>query len=204
MVGQWTFERHLPPQARTVPRRLRAAPALHRRPARHGPIQRAPAMPTLAHVPHPFQFVGMGSKLRASRPTYTANLGTLIAANIPVRAECRKCGQFEDVDLVELAAKVGADLDLWNRHPTCRMAEGCDGRVTFMFRGRGMFENMRDLRLVTCCSPTFVGLNACSRKRSNLLLGQLPLRSPYDLHVHNSTRPRQGRVVRLFRVYEVQ
>lgn len=79
------------------------------------------------------------------RPDYTANLGSLIAAGIPVRADCRGgCGKWKDVDLVALAAKVGPELDLWNRHPRCNMTEGCQGRVTFTFFGRGMFENMRD------------------------------------------------------------
>ena len=61
-----------------------------------------------------FHTFEMGNQRRASHPDYTAN-GTLIAEDLPVRAVCRKCGAFKQVDLAAMAAKIGADLDLWNR-----------------------------------------------------------------------------------------
>jgi hypothetical protein len=84
-------------------------------------------------------------KNRPRRPTWTANLAALIAENIPVRATCRNgCGKFKQVDLKALAAKVGPEFDLWDRHPRCTITEGCQGRITFTFYGRGWYENMRD------------------------------------------------------------
>lgn len=78
------------------------------------------------------------------RPSYAANLGTLIAADIPVRAICQSCSKYRDVDLVGLARVKGSDYDLWGRRTRCRITAGCDGWNRFYFYGRGRYEIMRD------------------------------------------------------------
>ena len=88
----------------------------------------------------------------------TSNLGNLFAADIPVRACCRKCGQFKDVKVVALAAAVGADLGLWNRHASCRITEGCDDRVTFTFMAGGV-RKYAGLRARHCRRPPLVRPN---------------------------------------------
>ena len=78
------------------------------------------------------------------RPSYTANLASLIEAGAHVQASCEKCHEWKDVDLVELAAVKGADYDLWGRRTRCRITIGCDGWNRFYCDGRGRFSPMRD------------------------------------------------------------
>jgi hypothetical protein len=80
------------------------------------------------------------------RPAYTANLGTLIAADIPIRAMCDRCDGYRDVALRELAAVKGADYDLWGRRTRCRITAGCAGWNHFYFYGRGRYETMSGRR----------------------------------------------------------
>lgn len=78
------------------------------------------------------------------RPSWTANLGVMIAGNVPVRAMCDSCDGYRDVDLVELAAIKGDGYDLWGRRTRCRITPGCGGWNRFYFYGRGRYETMRN------------------------------------------------------------
>jgi len=81
---------------------------------------------------------------RASlRPSWTANVSTMIAEGITARAFCDRCGQWAEVDLERIAAAKGPEFDLWNRSTRCR-AEGCTGRVRFQHSGRGVMRPMWD------------------------------------------------------------
>jgi hypothetical protein len=83
-------------------------------------------------------------KRTSLRPSWTADLAALIASETPVRASCHACEGWRDVDLEALAAVKGAHYDLWGKTTRCRITEGCNGKVRFMFYGRGRFEPMRD------------------------------------------------------------
>ncbi len=78
------------------------------------------------------------------RPSWTKNLGTLIAEGHIVRAWCDTCKGYRDVDLVKLAEIKGLDYDLWGRRTRCRLTPGCNGWNSFMHGGRGPLKNMRD------------------------------------------------------------
>lgn len=60
-----------------------------------------------------------------------ASLRGMIGAGTRVRAICGKCRTCLEVDLAPLAASLGLDSSLVDRHPPCRVT-GCEGRVTFI------------------------------------------------------------------------
>ena len=78
------------------------------------------------------------------RPTWTKNLGAMIAEGITVRGSCDTCGQWRDVDLPRLASIKGEDFDLWNRRTRCQLTPDCKGRVRFLHSGRGPMAGMWD------------------------------------------------------------
>lgn len=84
------------------------------------------------------------AKNAQTRPSWTANLGTMIDEGITVRASCSRCNQWKDVDLVKLAEIKGRDYDLWNRRSVCRFTKGCAGPVKFRHSGRGPMQAMWD------------------------------------------------------------
>ena len=86
---------------------------------------------------------GMG-KRTPIRPAYTANLATMIAADVPCRAICDTCKGWRDLDLVALAEKIGADATLWGKRTRCRLTAGCAGVNRFYYGGSGRFSPMRD------------------------------------------------------------
>jgi len=58
-------------------------------------------------------------------------LGGMIDAGQLVKAHCNRCGKWREIDLVELAARVGRDYSLIDRRCRCRITEGCDGWNSF-------------------------------------------------------------------------
>lgn len=79
---------------------------------------------------------------RSQRPDYTKTVGALIAEGAAVRANCKTCGQFRDIDLQAIADRRGLDFDLWDKYTPCRLTPGCPGRNHFSYYGGGMFKNM--------------------------------------------------------------
>lgn len=84
------------------------------------------------------------AKNPAQRPACTANVGTLIDAGTVVRVMCESCGQWHDLDLPAVAARLGRDFDLWGRRPRCKLTPGCPGRAYFMHGAQGVMRHMRD------------------------------------------------------------
>jgi 5-methylcytosine-specific restriction endonuclease McrA len=80
----------------------------------------------------------MGAKRSASRPTWTADIATMIAHNVRVDARCPTCDSSKyDIDLHVIEAAKGGDYDLWNRTTACTFTAGCQGRVHFKYMWRG-------------------------------------------------------------------
>lgn len=66
-------------------------------------------------------------------PTWARTLGTMIAGNCRVRVGCTRCGRWDDVDVVALAAKAGLEYSLIDRRCRCRLTPGCKGWNSFSY-----------------------------------------------------------------------
>lgn len=64
------------------------------------------------------------------RPSYLADVGTMIDRAVRVRVACGRCDYFRDADLQAMAAYRGRGFDLVGANIACR---DCGHRVLFLY-----------------------------------------------------------------------
>lgn len=84
----------------------------------------------------------MGAKKPGIMPSWVQTVHAMAAEPAcHVRAICWTCGEFRDIDLQALAAKVGPEYSLINRCSPCKLTPGCKGWVKFMYN-QGVMRNL--------------------------------------------------------------
>jgi hypothetical protein len=66
-------------------------------------------------------------------PLWVRSIDAMIAADIGARVMCDGCSAYQDLDLVELRAKVGGSYSLFNRRCRCRLTPDCKGWNRFYY-----------------------------------------------------------------------